>query len=328
MIETPVISNYVRDGVSGTIDVSVVDDLLTVEVYGIAVAGGVTAPLFLAGSRLGSGEVTLDVSAASTLNFANGILPVCQLFAVAKDGSDNYGPPSVIVTPPLFNFVTTPPTVVVGDRSIDGTSVDVTVAGLASTSVLLVFWTNINDTLGLVTITGSGVLSITGLDPNTNYIFIGIPLNTNFQCQTIIVFHSNRLPYVPSPLPTTFLRKTLTQDAVYWAFTGSDAYGQAELAAPVQIKCRWQDQEVMFTGASGAQMLSVAKVYPDRDLTLEGFLMRGTLDDLNSDMLPDYGISAFPIRAKEEHPDLKGKKSHLTVFLQKKIMSGKIKGGG
>lgn len=125
-----------------------------------------------------------------------------------------------------------------------------------------------------------------------------------------------------------FISKYLTTDAVYWAPTGFDAYGQVELADPVEIKCRWQDQEVIFPGANGEQMLSVAKVYPDRVLELDGYLMRGTLDGLSSaDDSPEYAVNAFPIRATEEHTDLFSKNSHYIVWLQKKIASGKIKGG-
>lgn len=327
MIEQPTLSNYVRTGVNGSVDVVVVDQSLTVEVYGVAVAGGATSAVFLAGSRIGSGSVTLNLSAASTIDFANGVLPICQIFPVAKDALGNYGPPGLFATPPLFDFVTTPATMTMGTRSLDGTSVDVTVTGMAANDAILVFWTTVAGDLALQSISHNGVTTISGLNANTNYIFICFHLITTFQCLIPIVLRSDRLPYTADPLPTAFLRRMLKQDAVYWAYLGSDEFGQAVLADPIQIKCRWIDQESMFTGADGSQLLSVAKIYPDRMLTLEGFLMKGTLLDLDSDQEPAYGISAFPIRAVEEHPDLKAKRSNLIIYLQKKIMSGKIKGG-
>jgi len=330
MIEKPVISNYSRDVAVGTCDVSVTDQLLTIEVYGCAIAGGATAPVFLAGSRVGDGEVTLDLTTADNFfDFTAGEMPFCVVFAVAKDGSGNYGPPSDFAFSPLFDFSASGSTITMSDRSEDGTNVIFTVADLEDGAYVLIFYTSVSGDINLSVASEDGTKTITGLDPNTTYVFIILELTPELQLINPQSFRSQRNPYTPvsSPSPA-FLRRFLKQDAVYWACDGFDAFGQADLADPIQIKCRWQDQEVLFSGANGEQMLSVAKVYPDRQLTLDGYLMRGTMEDLSSDQSPDYSVNAFPIRAREEHADLHSKNSHLIVWLQKKIVSGKVKGGG
>jgi len=120
----------------------------------------------------------------------------------------------------------------------------------------------------------------------------------------------------------------LVHDAVYWEPTGADKRGRMIFGAPTQIKCRWQDAMVLFSGSNGEQMLSTAKVFPDRELKLDGYLMRGTLADVDSDQKPGYGVDAYPIRALETHPSLDGKQEYHVVWLQKKVVSGKVKGGG
>jgi hypothetical protein len=285
----------------------------------------------------GTFTIPLDLSAFYLAgDGGNEVIPF-NIIAQARDSEGNYSALTESTCPPLLDVNSTPITCGQVRRSADGKKVYFTPIGLpAGSSTFLIFWqppVGGFDDRGIWVQAGEGEVEINAggggpFDPETTYTFSIEAVDHNgvfHPCFGGFVSRSS----VPTPLPsTTFFRSVFHHDAIYWAYLGSDEFGQAILADPIQIKCRWQDQEVMFTGGDGAQMLSVAKVYPDRDLTLEGFLMKGTLDDLNSDMLPDYGVSAFPIRAKEEHPDLRGKRFHLTVFLQKKIMSGKIKGGG
>ena len=74
-----------------------------------------------------------------------------------------------------------------------------------------------------------------------------------------------------------------TVDAVYWAKTASDGYGEATYAAPVELKVRWVDKQEEFIDDDAEKQLSRAKVFAGQDVNLYSYFFRGTLDDLPSD---------------------------------------------
>jgi hypothetical protein len=66
-------------------------------------------------------------------------------------------------------------------------------------------------------------------------------------------------------------------DAVYWAWNGFDAFGKATFATPIDIKCRWDDVSQEYKAVPNLTNISNSLVYPNRLVTLNGYLLKGTL---------------------------------------------------
>lgn len=68
---------------------------------------------------------------------------------------------------------------------------------------------------------------------------------------------------------------TLNQQATYWGAPVLDGYGSRSFAAPVLIKCRWEDRTGLTIYKNGEEINSRAVVYTDRDVALGGYLALG-----------------------------------------------------
>lgn len=97
-------------------------------------------------------------------------------------------------------------------------------------------------------------------------------------------------------------------DVIYWEKIGVDDEGDAILAAPVIIQCRW-DAVNRDVQADEANMTETAanSVYPDRVLTIGGFLMLGNQSVLN-------GLSEDERRNPRLLRTARAIKSQSTVF--------------
>lgn len=60
--------------------------------------------------------------------------------------------------------------------------------------------------------------------------------------------------------------------ATYWAPNLNDGFGQVTFAVGTTIRCRWQDENVLFRGADNKEYTSSAVVYPSEALALRGML--------------------------------------------------------
>lgn len=94
------------------------------------------------------------------------------------------------------------------------------------------------------------------------------------------------------------LTSLCTETAVYWAPGAPDGYGKRTFAAPVEIKCRWQDQIIRAVDDVGVEFVSRAVVYPLQDLEGWGRLYRGTLASLSGETDPAEVVGAFCIRSR------------------------------
>lgn len=70
----------------------------------------------------------------------------------------------------------------------------------------------------------------------------------------------------------------------YWAAT-PDGYGGFSFAAPIHISGRWEDKTVNTIAANGDAIISQAIVYVDRDLEINGYLIRGSVSDPDPTLL-------------------------------------------
>lgn len=103
----------------------------------------------------------------------------------------------------------------------------------------------------------------------------------------------------------------MKQDLTYWAPLTKDEYNQLTYAAPVVIKCRWEDKNVLFRNTQGQEMTSAAVVYPAQSLAVKGYIKKG----IHSDAIPVGLSGAFEIRQSGDSPNLRNTQTLNKVFV-------------
>lgn len=79
-----------------------------------------------------------------------------------------------------------------------------------------------------------------------------------------------------------FVESVCVQDAVYWGNPVPDAYGKMQFDAPEEIKVRWDDSVQVATDDKGKEFVSKAQILCLKELDVDGRIMLGTLDDIDS----------------------------------------------
>lgn len=112
------------------------------------------------------------------------------------------------------------------------------------------------------------------------------------------------------------------QIAVYWALAASesagedwDDMGQPQWATPVEIECRWEDDQVEFISKDGSKLVSRSVVYVDRDVNIGGVLMLGELVDVVEEENVLENDGAWEIRGYSKIPSLKATEFLRTAYL-------------
>ncbi len=103
----------------------------------------------------------------------------------------------------------------------------------------------------------------------------------------------------------------MKQILTYWEFVSVDRFGKASFAAPVQLRCRWQDVAVLFKDAQGQQRTSSAIIYPEYQLTLKGYVKKGT----DNSFEPVGLTGAYEILQHGDSPNLSGTITLNKVFI-------------
>jgi hypothetical protein len=103
-------------------------------------------------------------------------------------------------------------------------------------------------------------------------------------------------------------QKILKQRAVYWAPAGTDAAGATAFADPIEILCRWTDENVLFIDRQGRQAVSRATVMVDRDVALSAAMglmpEGGKVGDYTGNPLAIAGV--YEIKGFKKIADRKG----------------------
>lgn len=101
-----------------------------------------------------------------------------------------------------------------------------------------------------------------------------------------------------------FIQKVCVQTAVYWGNPQEDGYGQKTFDAPVEIKVRWEDVLNLMRTADGQELTCKAQVLVQQDVDRGGYLMLGSLDDIDSDITdsPQNIDDAYPILRMDKTP--------------------------
>jgi len=110
----------------------------------------------------------------------------------------------------------------------------------------------------------------------------------------------------------SFIEKVCVQDAVYWAYEGSDGFGGTEFADPVDIKVRWDSHTEVMAQNNGKEFVSNAQVLTPTDLLEQSVIKLGTVAELElavlNGELNDYPADprvldgAFEIKRMDRHP--------------------------
>lgn len=103
--------------------------------------------------------------------------------------------------------------------------------------------------------------------------------------------------------------RNMTQAATYWPPAGNDGFGGTTYGAPVPLKCRWQNKQVLFRDSEAREVMSEAIVYVSIPVENAGKLYRGVSTDDN----PPRG--AKEIRSVQESPDLRGTRVLIKAVL-------------
>ena len=106
------------------------------------------------------------------------------------------------------------------------------------------------------------------------------------------------------------------QKAVLWGNPVADGNGDWTFDQPVEIDCRWEDTQKLFTDKDGKLSVSQAKVYIDRDIVTGSYLMLGTLVMLPSDASNPKRINGtYEVRSFSKLPNLKATEFLRTATL-------------
>lgn len=100
--------------------------------------------------------------------------------------------------------------------------------------------------------------------------------------------------------------------AVYWADLPKDKFGRDDWELPIELRVRWSDGTVVVRGEDGEEKTYTATVFVDRELSLDGKLWRGRLDDLQS---PEPPGDARKIGARKTTPKLNYRETLYVVYL-------------
>jgi hypothetical protein len=116
----------------------------------------------------------------------------------------------------------------------------------------------------------------------------------------------------------------LKMRAVYWdPLPDTDEFGNKVFAAPVEIKCRWEERVQEYSTGTNQTMLSNAVVYVDRDLRVKGVLKKlervdgvwQGLDSLVSQDNPFANEGAWEVNRFDKLPTMDARQYVRTAYL-------------
>jgi len=105
--------------------------------------------------------------------------------------------------------------------------------------------------------------------------------------------------------------RNLKQTVTYWAVL-DDGYGGVTVSAPVTIKARWEDKQILFQSPTGEELTSEAVVYLFSDVGINGLLFLGTSVDLDP---IGNGVDVRPVRQFQKIPSVNARIFERIAFL-------------
>lgn len=112
-------------------------------------------------------------------------------------------------------------------------------------------------------------------------------------------------------------RAFLRQTAVLWPKSGVNAYGQATVGSPVELRVRWEWTRSEVLDPLKAPTALDASVVVDRVIAVGSLMWLGELSDFVGTGSGWEGHEIYEVKAYEETPDLKNRVSMRTVGLMR-----------
>ena len=290
-----------------------ISDLTTIRIYDPdmdEISASVTPNLF----ELEPGEYIFEFEIQSADNEGDYFVDIIDnvRFPQGQQGNWKYQLPVPANAPTISNGVN------------DGTGISATLTYIADNPLDTIYtyystaggsWTLFGSTR-----VGSGDIQITGLGEGV-YNFYGIasrsgsptvdqspPSNTY-----VVIVESDTSEAADDNVRVAV--RTMKQKAVYWAPLTLDDFGKPTWRTPVEIDCRWTDQQEEFINPNGERQLSRAKLIVDRDLEVKGVVWQGRLVDVSDLDDPKNNDNAWEIMAFRKTADFKGRKYLRQVYL-------------
>lgn len=122
----------------------------------------------------------------------------------------------------------------------------------------------------------------------------------------------------------SYITKNHKQDIVYWANPTPDKFGGFTYTAPVDIKGRWEDRQVLFKDNEGNELMSKSIIFLGQDVDFGGYLYLGTLASIASaidETHPKNVDGSEKIRGFTKIPNLRA-----TDFERRAFISGRDTG--
>lgn len=111
------------------------------------------------------------------------------------------------------------------------------------------------------------------------------------------------------------VKKFAVQTAVYWAKPTNSGDGGMTFSNPMEIKVRWDEEEVITKDSFGNEFKSKAKIMTNEELDFNGWLFLGTLDDLPTISSNPYSITgAYEIKLRKKIPMVKKTDDFLRLY--------------
>ena len=128
------------------------------------------------------------------------------------------------------------------------------------------------------------------------------------------------------------ISRMLKDTCVYWGNPVNNGEGGFTFNNPVELNCRWEDIEQVVTDTKGNEITSRSLVFLEQDVDIEGYLFRGTLEDMydltgesssGGDDNPKLVAGAYIIKRYQKTPSLDG-----TGYLRKAYLTPSLSFGG
>jgi len=116
----------------------------------------------------------------------------------------------------------------------------------------------------------------------------------------------------------TMQDRHLLHVATVWDSNGSDGFNGFDYGTPYLIRCRWVDKTEAMYDDRGAEFVSKAVVYVDRDVGLDAFIAMGDhtgVADPNSTGAGQNGINAQRVRAIRATTNLRNSSKQRRVIV-------------
>ena len=103
--------------------------------------------------------------------------------------------------------------------------------------------------------------------------------------------------------------------AIYWAPQATrSSFGRVAYDEPIEIEVRWQASTEVIKDKNGAEVVTSAKIYVDRDLEEQGMLKHDSLESTTEDD-PHEETGARQIIKFDKLPNIKHTKYLRTAYV-------------